>query len=140
MVARCADETFFLSYNMTRKDALMRVLLADQHPDIRLALAILLNKEPGAIIVGSVSEAEGLLALAKTSQPDIVILDSDLPGRPTEEVLTSLRRLDQHPKVLLLSNSPTSLLQTYQANIDAIISKNDPPEILREKFRALFAT
>ena len=117
-----------------------RVLLADQHPDIRLALAILLNKEPGVIIVGSVSEAEGLLALAKTAQPDIVILDSNLPGNPTEDILTSLRCLDQHPKILLLSNSPTALLQTYQTNVDAITGKNDPPEILLEKFRALFPT
>ena len=118
----------------------MRVLLADQHPDIRLALAILLKKEPGAIIVGSVSEAEGLLALAKITHPDIVILDSNLPGSPTETVLTSLRRLDQHLKILLLNNSPTSLSPTCQANIDAVISKNDPPEILREQFRVLSAT
>jgi DNA-binding NarL/FixJ family response regulator len=125
---------------MRKKDAVMRVLLADQHPDIRLALAILLKKEPGAIIVGSVSEAEGLLALAKTTRPDIVILDSNLPGSPTEDVLTSLRRLDQNLKILLLSNSPASLSPTGQANIDAITSKNDPPEILRQKFRALSAT
>ena len=117
----------------------MRVLLADQHPDIRLALAILLKKEPGAIIVGSVSEAEGLLALAKTTHPDIVILDSNLPGSSTEAILTALRRLDQHLKILLLSNSPASLSPTCQANIDAITSKNDPPEILRQKFRALAA-
>ena len=118
----------------------MRILLADQHPDIRLALAILLKKEPGAIIVGSVSEVEELTALAKTTQPDIVILDSNRPGNPTEETLTFLHRLDQRPKILLLSNSTAPLPPTYQANIDAIISKNDPPEILREKFRALFAT
>ena len=43
----------------------MRVLLADQRPDVRLSLAILLGKEPGVSIVGSASETEGLLALAK---------------------------------------------------------------------------
>ncbi len=118
----------------------MRILLADQRPDIRLALAILLNKEPGVIVVGSASETEGLLALAQSAQPDIVVLDYNLPGSPIEEVLTSLRNLDQHLKLLLLNTSPQPLSSTYQANIDAVISKNDPPELLLEKFRALFPT
>lgn len=118
----------------------MRVLLADQRPDIRLALAILLNKEPGVTIVGCVSETEGLLALAQSTHPDIVLLDYSLPGNPTEDVLISLRRLDPHLKILLLCASTTSLSPTGQTNIDAIISKNDPPELLLEKFRALFPT
>lgn len=114
---------------------MMRVLLADQHPDIRLALAILLGKEPGVAIVGSVSEAEGLLALTQTAQPDIVILDSRLPGIPTPDLLTALRHRNQTLKILLLGDLPASFTQTIQAN--TTISKNDPPETFLKKFRAL---
>lgn len=116
----------------------MHVLLADQHSDVRLALTILLNKEPGVVIVGTASEAQGLLALARTTQPDIVILDSDLPGHPAADVLTSLYALAHRPKILLLSNTSSSLIQARQPKIDAVISKNDPPKMLLEKFRTLF--
>ncbi len=114
---------------------MMRVLLADQHPNIRLALAILLGKEPGVVIVGSVSEAEGLLALTQTAQPDIVILDSRLPGIPTPDLLTALRHRNQALKILLLGDLPASVIHTIQIN--ATISKNDLPEIFLQKFRAL---
>jgi DNA-binding NarL/FixJ family response regulator len=117
-----------------------RVLLADQRPDIRLALAMLLNKEPGVTIVGSASETEGLLALAQSAKPDIVVLDCNLPGSPIEYVLTFLRRLNQHLKILLLCTSPKPLSPTDQANIDAVVSKQDQPEVLLEKFRALLTT
>lgn len=116
----------------------MRVLLADQHPDIRLALALLLSKEPGVMIVGSVSEAEGLLALAQTTRPDIVVLDSQLPGRALAEILAGLHDLKQPPKLLLLGEALPPVLQLHQTNQHAIVSKNDPPELLRKKFRTLF--
>lgn len=117
----------------------MRVLLADQRPDVRLALAILLNKEPGVNVVGSVSETEGLLALARSARPDIVVLDCDLPGGHTDDVLSSLHTLDQHLKILLLNITSSPATYAQLTNIDAIVSKNDSPEILLEKFRTLFA-
>lgn len=115
----------------------MRVLLADQHPDIRLSLAILLGKEPGVTIVGSVSETEGLLALTRTTQPHIIILDSRLPGTPTAELLTALHQLNHNLKVLLLGDVPASVIQTYPTDFTAITGKSDPPEMLLQKFRAL---
>jgi len=118
----------------------MRVLLADQHPDVRLALALLLNKEPGVSIVGGVSETEGLLALARSARPDIVVLDRDLPGSRAEDVLRSLRNLNRPLKILLLNASDSPATHAQLTNTDAIVSKNDAPEILLEKFRALFAT
>ncbi len=118
----------------------MRVLLADQRPDVRLALALLLNKEPGVSVVGSASESEGLLALANSARPDIIILDCDLPGSPIDNVLNSLRVLDQQFKILLLNASSRPITRTQLTNIDAVVSKNDSPEILLEKFRTLFAT
>ncbi|HEY83575.1 MAG TPA: response regulator transcription factor [Chloroflexi bacterium] len=117
----------------------MRVLLADQRPDVRLSLALLLNREPGVSVVGSASETEGLLALAKSARPDIVILDRDLPGSSTEDALNSLRILDQHLKILLLNASASPATRAQLSKIDAIISKNDSPEILLEKFRILVA-
>jgi DNA-binding NarL/FixJ family response regulator len=117
----------------------MRVLLADQHPEIRLALAILLGKEPGVAIVGSVSEAEGLLALSRTTQPDIVILDSCLPGTPTANLLAALHSYNQHPKILLMGDVPASVIQPYPPDFAAITGKNDSPESLLQKFRALSA-
>jgi len=114
---------------------MIRVLLADQHPDIRLALAILLGKEPGVAVIGSVSETEGLLALTQTTQPDIIILDSRLPGIPTTDLLTTLHNHNQTLKILLLGDLSTSVIQADQ--ISAIISKNDSPEIFLQKFRAL---
>jgi hypothetical protein len=69
----------------------MRTLLADQHPEICLALAIPFGKESGATVLGSVSEIKGLLALVETPQSGIIILNSRLPGTSTADLLTTLR-------------------------------------------------
>lgn len=116
---------------------MMRVLLADQNPDIRLALAILLNKEPGVTVVGSVSETTGLLALIQSTQPDIIILDSRLPGIPTTELFPAFHSHNQALKILFLGDVLASAAQTVQIN--AITSKNDPPETFLQKFRDLVA-
>ena len=53
----------------------MHVLLASQDPNLRLAFELLLHEEPGLIIVGAVSETEGLIALVRTTCPDLALVD-----------------------------------------------------------------
>ena len=51
----------------------MDIVLASQEYDLRLALEMLFREEPGAAVVGTASESEGLLALIQSTRPNLVL-------------------------------------------------------------------
>ena len=124
----------------------MRVLLADDQAKVRSALWLLLEQEPGLRVVGEAVEAEELLTRTEMVHPDLVLLDWELPdlraGDPStapglgsrrgggEDLLSSLRALHPHLRVIALSSQPEARQSALVAGVDAFVSKGDPPEQL----------
>lgn len=113
----------------------MHVLLATKHPNLRLSIELLLSHEPGVAVLGAASETEGLLALIKSTSPDIVILDWDLPGRLMVDFLDEAHILAVQAKFIVLGNQPEMRRQALQAGADAFVVEGDPPEKLLAAFR-----
>jgi DNA-binding response OmpR family regulator len=67
-----------------------RILVVEDHDDTREALAVLLRTEGYEIAVAADGEAG--LASARTSQPDVAIVDIFLPGKDGVAVIEELRR------------------------------------------------
>ena len=105
----------------------MDIVLASQEYDLRLALEMLFREEPGAAVVGTASESEGLLALIQSTHPDLVLLDCDLPGRPAVEVLAQIKSTDRPPKVILLGKDDDDEEAALVAGADVFLVKGDPP-------------
>lgn len=108
----------------------MRVLLADDQSKVRSALRLLLEQQPGLSVVSEAVEAESLLAQAEATQPDLVLLDWELPGLRTDDWLSTLRTLCPRLKVIALSGQPEARRAALAAGADAFVSKGDPPERL----------
>ncbi len=115
----------------------MHVLLATEQADLRISLELLLDQEPGVNIIGSVSETEGLLALLRSAQPDIVILEWDLPSQPMNDILAAAHRLGHPAKFIVLGKQPKQKEQALQAGAAAFVEKGGPPERLLAAFREL---
>ncbi len=114
----------------------MNVLLADQHSHTRLGLEMLLNREPGVSIVGSAANSAGLLALARTAAPDLIILEAALPGPPPAELIAQLRRNAPKVQIILLCNETVEDI-SLSAGEHFCIKKGYPPAVLLALFRAL---
>ena len=115
----------------------MRVLIADDQPQVRSALRLLLNQEQGVRVVGEAGDAEQALELAAVWRPDLVLLDWELPGQGTlsapdspECLLPALRTCCPRAKVVALSGRPEARQAALAAGADAFVSKGDPPERL----------
>ena len=117
----------------------VRVILAAQEADLRLASQLLLTEEPNVDVVGTASTVNGLLALLKTYQVDIVILDSELSARQTSEWITKIKNSKSKPKVILLSHQDLHQQAVTEIGVDAIVNKMEPPEYLISAFRRLVA-
>jgi DNA-binding NarL/FixJ family response regulator len=58
----------------------IRVLIADDHPLFRDGLRALLNSIPQTQLVGEAANGEEVLKLATTLQPDVILMDIQMPG------------------------------------------------------------
>ncbi len=58
----------------------LRVLLADDHPVFRMGLRALLTSLPEATVVGEAADGEQAVRLATQHEPDVVVMDINMPG------------------------------------------------------------
>lgn len=58
----------------------MRIVIADQDPRVRALIKYSLTLQQDAVIVGEASEGIEAAALLEYGEPDVLIMDSELPG------------------------------------------------------------
>ena len=115
----------------------MRLFIADARSEMRFALMMYLGQEPGLHVTGIAVDAQSLLAQVKATQPDIVLVDWQLPGASIQDLLADIRGLASPPKIVVLAVNPEVKASALAAGADAFISKNGPPDELLEEVRLL---
>lgn len=109
---------------------LIRVFIACADERLRLALIILLDHDPGLILVGMSDRLTGLLVQLDGSEPDVLLLDWDLPLDSMKSLLADIGGLKHQPKTIILSNRLPDKEQLLAAGAYYFISKIAPPDDL----------
>ena len=110
---------------------MMKVLLAIEDPNLRLALELLLHEEASMTIVGTASETHGLQALVRTNRPDLVLIEWELPGRPMPAVLAEIGATEYPHQIIVLGDHATDRSRVLEAGAHAYVVKGERPESLR---------
>lgn len=108
----------------------MRILVADNQASARLALCALLEQQNGWQVVGEVDSAENLMPQIENTNPDLVLLNWNLPELDAEQLVPVLREKYSNISVIVLSSRPETRSKALAAGADAFISKADPPDRL----------
>jgi DNA-binding NarL/FixJ family response regulator len=113
-----------------------RVLIVDDHPLTRDALAALLAQN-GFAIAGEAGDGEGAIELARTLQPDLILLDLSMPGAGGLQALPRLREAAPRCEVVVLTASVAeeNLLASIRAGAAGYLLKTEPPERIVEFLR-----
>jgi two-component system response regulator AlgR len=117
----------------------VRILIADHQSAVRSAVRLLLEERLESDVVGEAANSQELLAQLEHLRPDIILLDWDLPGGSTVDLLGAFRGLDRQPKVIVLGAHPEVGQAAWATSADAFVSKGDPPRRLLAAVRVLAA-
>jgi Response regulator containing a CheY-like receiver domain and an HTH DNA-binding domain len=115
----------------------MRVLIADDQPEVRSAIKILFEHEVGFEIVGEADNVGTLQKKLKECQPDMVLLDWELFDFKNTGMIPLLHY--QYPGLIIiaLSGRPESAKAAISAGVDAFISKGENSDRLLETISRL---
>jgi DNA-binding NarL/FixJ family response regulator len=108
----------------------MQILLADNQPQVRFGLGVLLEHQPGIEIVGEAANARDLLAQSQTVHPDLILLDWTLPKMQAVDLLANLRGICPNVAVIVLSGRPEARQAALDAGADGFVGKYELPEKL----------
>jgi DNA-binding NarL/FixJ family response regulator len=81
----------------------IRVLLADDHPIVRSGMCQLLARADDIMIVGETGRGDEALSLVNSLNPDVLVLDMEMPGKTGAEVARELQAAGSPVRVLVLS-------------------------------------
>jgi DNA-binding NarL/FixJ family response regulator len=115
-----------------------RVLIVDDHPLTREALAALLVQHEFEV-VGEAGDGEEAVQLARQLRPELILLDLSMPGLNGLEALPRLREAAPECEVVVLTASGTedNLLAAIRGGAAGYLLKTEPPERLVEFLRAV---
>jgi len=82
-------------------NAMLRIVIADDHPLFREGLRAVLSKESDFILLSEAQDGAQALALARELQPDILVTDLDMPGMNGLEVARRIQ-LEKTPVDLIV--------------------------------------
>ena len=114
-----------------------RILLADDNANLRSALRLMLETRLGFELITEARDMEHVLAQVDDSRPECIILDWELPGRPTRERVTVLRALVPSLKVIALSARPESKTDAELEGTNAFLCKTESPEQILKIIRKI---
>ena len=108
----------------------MHILIADNQPQVRFALRVALEQRSGMKTIGEAIDAQDLLAQAKVTCPNLVLLDSDLPGMPLADLIAQLHQTCINVHTIVLSSRNEERERAVAAGADAFVCKCDAPDEL----------
>lgn len=114
--------------------ASVRLVVVDDHALFRRGLIGLLEEMPGFQVVGQAGDGLQALPVIEQLQPDLVLLDLNMPNMDGISTLRALKERHVNAKVLMLtiSQEDTDLLDAIRAGADGYLLKNTEPDDLRK--------
>jgi EAL domain-containing protein (putative c-di-GMP-specific phosphodiesterase class I)/CheY-like chemotaxis protein len=115
-------------------DLLVRVLVADDEPALREALAELFAQEPTLDLIGLAADAEEAATLASRELPDVALVDVSMPAGGGPRAAREIARTSPRTRVIALSafEDRTTVLEMLRAGAVGYLVKGTDGEDIVE--------
>ncbi|AVL98718.1 response regulator transcription factor [Microbacterium paraoxydans] len=119
----------------------IRLLIADDQALVRGALGALLDLEPDLEVQGLAADGAEALRLAEDLQPDVCLMDIQMPGVDGVEATKQIRAASPQTRVLVVTTfaRPGYLRAALDAGASGFVVKDTPAEELAAAVRRVHA-
>jgi DNA-binding NarL/FixJ family response regulator len=117
----------------------LRVLIADDHPIFRNGMRALLASVPDMEVVGEATNGDEALAQAVALQPDVILMDLQMPGIGGIEATRGIMLASPHIRVLVVTmfEDDYSVFAAMRAGARGYVVKGVNPEEMLRAIRAV---
>jgi DNA-binding NarL/FixJ family response regulator len=120
-------------------DEPLRVLIADDHPLFRNGMRALLDADPDTEIAGEATTGEEAVVLAATLQPDVILMDIQMPGISGIEATRQILHSSPHIRILVVTmfEDDQSVFTAMRAGARGYVLKGVRPEDMLRAIQAV---
>jgi DNA-binding NarL/FixJ family response regulator len=115
------------------------VVIADDHPMIRQGLRLTLDQLPGIQVIGEATTGRQAVELAESLQPDMLIMDLNMPDGNGIDATRALTQSSPHVKVLILTmfDDDASVFQAMRAGARGYLLKGAGEQEIERAIRGV---
>lgn len=119
---------------------IIRIVIADDHKMVREGLKQLLELDGDIQVVGEASDGEQCLQKVVETNPDVLLLDINMPAMNGLQTLQELRRNNNKQKVLMLTihNEIEYLLRAVDIGVNGYILKDSESSVLKKAIYTIY--
>ena len=125
----------------TNAVAPIRVVVADDHPVVRFGVKNMLESEPGFEVVGEAEDGDVAITETLGLEPDILLLDVQMPRLPGLEALRAIMSKSPRVKIIMLTStiSTQQIIEALQIGARGIVLKDAVAGDLSKSMRAVLS-
>lgn len=119
----------------------IRVAIADDHPVMLEGLNRLLQTEAGFEVVGQAATGADAVKLVKRLQPDVLMLDVDMPQGSGMDVLRELTKTQTNCRVILIGGELTRQqnLEAVRLGVRGLVTRDTTTNLIFKSIRTVMA-
>jgi DNA-binding NarL/FixJ family response regulator len=116
----------------------LRILIADDHPLFRKGMRTLLNATEDLEVVGEATTGQEVVEQAATLQPDVILMDLQMPGMTGIEATRQILHTSPHIRILVITlfEDDASVFESLRAGARGYVLKDSREE---EMLRAIWS-
>lgn len=119
---------------MVKMSEMIRVLIADDQELLRGSFRLLVDSDPGMLVVAEAANGSEAVALCAERRPDVVLMDIQMPQMDGLDAARILCSESEGPRVIMLTmfDLDEYVYEALRAGASGFLLKNSPPaELLR---------
>jgi DNA-binding NarL/FixJ family response regulator len=119
----------------------IRVIVADDHPFVRIGIRKILSKTRDISVVGEASNGEEAIKMVEDLRPDILLLDVEMPVMNGIQVADYLHQIASPVRILVLSayEDRQHIQGMLNGGVSGYLTKEEVPEILVKAVQGIAA-
>jgi DNA-binding NarL/FixJ family response regulator len=119
----------------------IRIVLLDAHTLFRAGLRLIIESQPGMVIIGEAGNIDDSVEIITRLNPDIILVELNLECLPDLDIVPALVKASGGVRLILVTgiNDPKLLQKAVEDGVVGVIFKTQPPETLLKAIEKVHA-